>query len=236
MKHNSYIGEELGLFAEAKNWKKYYSSLISPFLGKRVLEVGAGIGATTEILCKNADHEEWVCLEPDRVFVYKIKQKIEIGILPDFCSPIVGYLKDLRREVKFDTILYIDVLEHVADDAQELQNATSFLNSGGNLIVLSPAYNFLFSPFDKSIGHFRRYDKRMISSFHLPQLNLVWLKYLDSIGMLTSLANKYLLKQDYPTKEQIYFWDRWIIPIAKVVDPLLFFSFGRSILSIWLKE
>jgi len=236
MKHNSYIGEELGLFAEAKNWKKYYSSLISPFLGKRVLEVGAGIGATTEILSQEGKHDEWVCLEPDKALATEITRKISTGDLPEFCSFSEGYLTDLKSETKFSSILYIDVLEHIENDGHELQNAAALLDHGGHLIVLSPAYNFLFSPFDKSIGHFRRYDKRMISSLSLPQFKQIRLMYLDSIGVLTSLANKYILKQEYPTQEQILFWDRWIIPLAKVADRLFLFSFGRSILSIWMKE
>ena len=236
MNDNTYIGEELELFAQAKNWKRYYSSLISPHLGKRVLEVGAGIGATTEILSQQGKFEEWVCLEPDKALVSEITRKIQFGVLPEFCSAAEGYLTDLKSETKFDSILYIDVVEHIEQDGEELQNAAAFLNPGGRLIVLSPAYNFLFSPFDRSIGHFRRYNKKMMSSLPLPQLKQVRLIYLDSLGVLTSLANKYLLKQEYPTKEQISFWDQWIIPLAKVMDRLVLFSFGRSILSIWGKK
>jgi 2-polyprenyl-3-methyl-5-hydroxy-6-metoxy-1,4-benzoquinol methylase len=235
MKNKSYVGEELNLFAEAKNWKRYYSRLISPFLGKRVLEVGAGIGATTEILSRQGEHETWVCLEPDGLLISEIARKIKVGILPDFCSSVEGNITYFSRENEFDSILYIDVLEHIEHDGIELQNAAALLNQGGHLIVLSPAYDFLFSPFDQSVGHFRRYDKRMIAAL-LPQLKQVKLIYLDSVGMLTSMANKYILKQDYPTKDQILFWDRWIIPVATVVDRLVFFSFGRSILSVWVKE
>lgn len=236
MNHSEYIGEELGLFAEAKNWKRYYSGIVSPYLGKRVLEVGAGIGATTEILSQQRKHDSWVCLEPDKILASEITRKIHAGELPGFCSAAEGYLNDLKGDVKFDSILYIDVLEHIEQDGEELQHAAQMLNSGGHLIVLSPAYNFLFSPFDQSIGHFRRYDKQMISALPLPQLKKTKLIYLDSVGVLTSLANKYLLKQAYPTQEQILFWDRWIIPVARVIDRLVFYSFGRSILSIWMKK
>ena len=230
------MGEELSLFAEAINWKQYYAKFMVPYFGKRVLEVGAGIGATTEVLCRNGEHEEWMCLEPDGLLLSEIERKIKDGELPDFCSVVEGQLTDLKNGKKYDSILYIDVLEHIEHDHQELLNATSLLNDGGHLIVLSPSFKFLYSSFDRSIGHFRRYDKGMISEFPVPRLKQVRLIYLDSVGMLTSLANKYLLRQDYPTKKQILLWDRWIIPFAKLVDPMVFYSFGRSILGIWVKK
>jgi hypothetical protein len=139
-------------------------------------------------------------------------------------------------EAPIDTIIYIDVLEHIEDDRSELETASALLQPGGRLIVLSPAFNLLYSPFDRTIGHFRRYDKRMYRSLTPPGCIMEKLLYLDSVGAATSLFNRLVLARSMPTIAQILFWDRYIIPIAKWIDGLIGYRFGRSLLGIWSKE
>ena len=106
---------------------------------------------------------------------------------------------------------------------------------GGNLIILVPAHNYLFSPFDKAIGHFRRYNKKMLKKAAPKNLVQKKLIYLDSFGLFASLANKLLLKQSYPTLKQIKFWDNYIVPISRVMDKILFYSVGKTVVGIWQK-
>jgi 2-polyprenyl-3-methyl-5-hydroxy-6-metoxy-1,4-benzoquinol methylase len=142
---------------------------------------------------------------------------------------------DLNASAKFDTIIYIDVLEHINDDKKEMRKASELLKPNGHLIILSPAYNFLFSPFDKAIGHYRRYTSKTLRAAMPNELELIKLQYMDSIGYFASLANKLLLKQTYPSKKQIQTWDSWMIPFSKWTDKIFFHSFGKSILGIWRK-
>jgi cyclopropane fatty-acyl-phospholipid synthase-like methyltransferase len=230
-----YNGHELKLFAFAENWKKYFSSYLKPFIKGRVLEVGAGIGGTTRFLC-SAQTQEWICLEPDPTQVNKIKSLIEENQLPAYCQTMQGTTKDLMPDFLFDTIIYIDVLEHIQDDASEILHASKFLKSNGYLIILSPAYPWLFSSFDKSIGHFRRYTIKTLRSIIPDFFQEVKLFHVDSVGLLTSLMNKFVLHQRYPTEHQIKFWDRWIIPMSRIIDFLLLNKVGRSIVGIWQKK
>lgn len=234
MIEQTYIGQELDLFAEAIHWKQYFSSLINPFLGKRILEVGAGLGATTQILCQNHD-SEWICLEPDPKLRAIIDQKIETGRLPENCKTRGGMITTLNTDEYFDTILYIDVLEHIRDDCAEVLTASLLLNSKGKLIVLSPAHNFLYSPFDRHIGHYRRYNRQMLKALTPPHCNIFQILYLDSIGILTSLSNRLFLKHNLPTQHQIRFWDDYLVAISRTLDPWIRYSIGRSILCIWEK-
>lgn len=229
-----YIGQELALFAHARNWKKYYASIIRPYFGRRIVEVGAGIGATTAVLC-DGTQAEWICLEPDPYLRAELDRQIAEGILPASCQTRGGFVSDIALEKCADTFIYIDVLEHIETDHMELQEASSRLSIGGRLIVLSPAFNFLYSPFDKSIGHFRRYNKKDYMSFNLKGCGLEKLIYLDSVGVITSLLNRMVLSQSMPTLEQILFWDRHIIPVTKWVDRLFNYGFGRSLLGIWIR-
>lgn len=231
----TYIGQELTIFAHATNWKTYYTSIIRPYFGKRVVEVGAGIGATTAVMC-NGSQEEWVCLEPDPVLRTEIEHLISEGKLPACCRSQGGFVSDLKPGDPFDTFIYIDVLEHIEDDREELQIAADRLMAAGRIIVLSPAFNFLYSPFDKSIGHYRRYDKKMFHALTPEGCTVEKMIYLDSVGVATSLVNRFILSQSMPTVDQILFWDKRIVPMAKWFDRLIQYGFGRSLLGIWKKN
>ncbi|HET9912523.1 MAG TPA: class I SAM-dependent methyltransferase [Anaerolineales bacterium] len=231
----TYIGKELAIFAHAINWKRYYTSLIRPCFGERVVEVGAGIGATTLTVC-DGTQEEWICLEPDPILRAEVNRLIADGKLPACCRTQGGFVSDIPLVSRIDTFLYIDVLEHIQDDRAELQAAAARLSPGGRLIVLSPAFNFLYSPFDHSIGHYRRYDKKMFHGLTPQECKLEKTIYLDSVGIATSLVNRLILSQAMPTVSQILFWDRKIIPVTKWFDRLTHYSFGRSLLGIWKKD
>lgn len=230
----TYIGEELDLFARARRWKTYVFDLIAAELGGEVLEVGAGIGGTTRRFCERKA-ARWVCLEPDRTLAERILASIDRGELPDRCEVRVGTVAEIEPNERFDAILYIDVLEHIEDDRLELARASRRLRRGGSLIVLSPACPGLFSAFDRAVGHYRRYSRRSLAQAAPAELETVRLIALDSVGMLASLANRRFLKQDLPTAGQIAVWDQWMIPFSRAIDPLLGRRVGKSVLGIWRK-
>jgi SAM-dependent methyltransferase len=229
-----YIGNELELFSHAINWKNYYRKHLKHYIVGDVLEVGAGIGETTTHLL-NANVTSWVCLEPDQSLSNKIVDKLKSGILPDICKVSVGTTIDVAPSLKFDTIVYIDVIEHIEHDKEELQRAYSLLKKGGHLIILVPAHQWLFSPFDHAIGHFRRYNRTRLIEAIPEELKKVELFYLDSLGLLASLTNKLFLKHEYPTLRQVRFWDSVIVPISKLIDPIIGKSTGKSLIGVWRK-
>jgi SAM-dependent methyltransferase len=231
----SYVGSELDLFSAATNWKGYFRDQIAPYLGEDVLEVGAGLGGTTRVLCRGSERR-WTCLEPDPALAARLEAEIRSGSLPGCCEPRVGTIEGLDEEENFDTILYIDVLEHIEDDRGEVARATRRLRLGGHLIALSPAHQWLFTPFDAAIGHHRRYSRRGFGALASANLEEVRLVYLDSIGFFASLANKLILKSAMPKPSQIAFWDRVLVRMSKVFDPVLGHSAGKSVLAVWRKK
>jgi SAM-dependent methyltransferase len=224
----SYQGSELELFARAVTWKRYFCSILRPYLRRRVLEVGAGIGANLEYLL-GPGVEEWVCLEPDADMADRIRRRD----LPKNCRVVVGTIERVSAEEHFDTILYIDVLEHIEDDAGELREAARRLAIGGRLVVLAPAHQFLFTPFDRAIGHFRRYDRASLQGLTPRGCRVEDARMLDSVGFFASLANRHLLHSDMPTERQIWFWNRVLIPCSRILDPLTLFKFGKTTVVVW---
>lgn len=230
-----YVGQELALFSKAVNWKRYIGTVLSPYLGRSILEVGAGVGGTTEILC-DGDFDSWVCLEPDSELFSELAAKISKSASMRKCRAVNGTVSDLKTTDVFDTILYVDVLEHIRDHEGELQRAASMLSKGGHLIVLAPAHQSLYSEFDREIGHFRRYSKRDFLTMNLSGLDIVKCAYLDSVGMIASYSNRMFLRQSVPTLSEIIFWDRVMIPFSRIIDPILRNSLGKSLVAIWKKR
>ena len=226
-----YVGSELDLFAAVKNWKSYWSSQLRPFVHKDVVEVGAGLGANTPYLRRGA-LQRWVCLEPDPHLAEQLAANVgDAGN----CEVVCGTVQAVEGR-QFDTVVYIDVLEHIENDRQELEAAARLLRPGGRIIVLAPAHQRLFTPFDAAIGHFRRYDREMLRRISPPGLRLEKLRYLDSAGLLLSGANRIFLRQSMPTKSQLHVWDNFVVPVSRVLDKLTFGRLGKSIVAIWCRE
>lgn len=227
-----YPGEELQLFEEARQWKSYLSEKIKPFINGDVLEVGAGISETTHYLV-NENVQSWICLEPDEKLLSISQEKINKGGLLSVCSTRKGTLDDLDAHEKFDTIIYIDVLEHIENDAEEFSKACGHLKQNGHIIILSPAFQFLYSPFDKAIGHYRRYDKKSLRKVVPASLKEKKLFYLESTGMLLLLLNKFIFKRNYPSGSHVKIWDWIFIPVSRLLDRIIFYSFGKTIIGVW---
>lgn len=229
----AYEGQELDLFQHAKNWKAYFASRLGRYIRGDVLEVGAGFGATTHVLCRGPV-KSWTCLEPDPTLAKRLREQVgPASGLPVAPVVSIGTLADLSRSDQFDTILYIDVLEHIEDDNAEVADAARRLRPGGSLVVLAPAHPFLFSPFDKAIGHHRRYTRGMLRRLTVPTCRLVQAFYLDSCGLLASLGNRLLLSASMPTAGQIAFWDRTLVRASTILDVLTGYRIGKTVVGVW---
>jgi SAM-dependent methyltransferase len=230
----AYIGDELDLFARAARWKRYWSERIGPQVRGRVLDVGAGLGATARVFARHPGIDSYLAVEPDPELAAAIAQ-LPGTELPATFEARCGTMAQMDSAARFDTILYIDVLEHIEDDRDELARAAMHLSDQGRIVVLAPAHQFLYSPFDAAVGHFRRYDRAMLRAALPSSLQVDRMEYLDSVGLFASLANRLFLRSALPTPAQIALWDGWMVPISRLVDAVLLRSAGKSIVAILRK-
>lgn len=227
---HKYEGTELELFREAANWKSYFGGFLRRWISGDVIEVGAGIGGSTRHLLHEGVRS-WRCVEPDQRFrdsLLEVQAQTPMNIPLFVESGTLSVVSDPDA----DCILYIDVLEHIAEDREELQRACSHLRVGGRIVILAPAHQALYSPFDSMIGHHRRYGRKTIHA-SIPQdcrLEGIW--FLDSVGALLSFGNRALLRQKLPSPAQIRWWDTRIIPVSRHVDRFLRYRFGKSV--VWV--
>jgi 2-polyprenyl-3-methyl-5-hydroxy-6-metoxy-1,4-benzoquinol methylase len=226
-----YIGNELELFKNAKNWKNYYSSKMNPFIQGDVLEVGAGIGANSDFLI-NEKVTSWTFVEPDKILADQINSNCKkIHVLKNI---VVGTID--KVDSLYDTIIYIDVLEHIEDSVGEIEKIKSKLKKNGRMIILVPAFQFLFNEFDTNIGHYRRYNKNLLLKEVNNTLFVRKLFYLDSIGVMASVANKFFMKKANISLAQVKFWDKYIIRMSYFFDIIFMRKFGKSLIGIFEKK
>ena len=233
----TYVGSELDTFSLARNWKRYWSLVLAPYVSGTVLEVGAGIGANIPYLI-NGRVTSLVGLEPDRELARRVERDRNLAT-SGLCTSIEirhGGLSDLPVDERYDTIVYIDVLEHIARDGDEVRAAAGRLRSGGHLVVLAPAFQALFSEFDRAVGHCRRYTAATLTALTPEMLEVIDTRYLDSLGACLSAANRLVLRRSMPTTANILFWDRYVVPASRVFDHALGRFVGRSVVCIWKKK
>jgi|TARA_B110000495_G_C22917598_1_gene536033 hypothetical protein len=227
MKKIQYDGFELDHFDSALNFRKYQISLITKFIKGKFLEVGAGKGGLIPFyknLIKNI-----TIIEPEKK-LFKILKK-------NYSNKRFSIKNQTIKSVKknYDTIIYYDVLEHIKNDLNEVKLASKKLNKNGYLIFSVPAYQTFYSSFDKSVGHFKRYNKKdFIVLRKRTGLKIEKLDYYDSIGFLFLVLNKLFSLKQTNLENKVYLWNL-LMPISKLIDLLTFNKFGKSLLCVFKK-
>ena len=139
------------LLSEAKNYNRWIFQLIQPFLGQCILDIGCSIGNITEYCL---DRQCVVGLDCDREAIEQIRTRFVN--YPNFSAYDTDFPKsDLSflRTSAFDTIICLNVLEHIADDVHALETMRTLLIEGGRLILLVPALRWLYGSMDAADGN-----------------------------------------------------------------------------------
>jgi hypothetical protein len=220
-----YTGKELEAFDKATIWRKYIYFLIKKYLKKKILEVGAGIGSFTK---NYIDASKKITLtELDTYNFNFLKENFkdkDIEILKDPINKING---------NFENILYLNVLEHIKEDVEEINQALEKIVSGGHLIILVPAHQELYGNLDKAVGHFRRYNINFFKNLNLKKAEVKKLYYLDVAGYFLFFLNNFFFKKEvYPTNFKIFVWDKIFTPVTIILDKISGYRFGKNVMCI----
>lgn len=227
---NVYQGWELPYFNNAKNFRKYQFSLIREYIFGSVAEVGPGHGVNLLHYYKHASKID--LFEPSNNLYKILKRKFKKYNINIFNKYF--HFSDKKNKRKYNTIIYLDVLEHIKNDAHEIAKACKSLVKNGHLIINVPAFSYLYSQFDLDIGHIKRYNKKDFQIIEKKiKGKIILIKYYDSIGYFLSLISKLLSQKKYRNnfKLKILLWDKMII-VSKLMDFLTMNLFGKSLLVI----
>ena len=225
-----YPGKELEIFDKASFWRNYLFLLIKKYFGKKILEVGAGIGSFTNIYKNKKLQINLTEIDNNNFEILKTKfsDSKEIKVEKKYIHQI---------NEKFDTILYLSVLEHIEEDKKEINEAINKLEDSGHLIICVPAHNYMYSNFDREIGHFRRYGESFFKKLSFNNATLKKTFFIDSFGYLLYFFNKLMFsKEVYPSKLKVLVWDKIFIPLTYFLDFITFYKVGKNIICIFKKD
>lgn len=223
-----YQGQELETFDKAKIFQKYIFLKIKKYFKNNIFEVGAGLGSFSKEYLNN--FKDVHLSDLDKYNYEKLKKKFsDQGIK-------ISQEKIQDTDLSYNTIVYLNVLEHIKKDIDEINIASTKLNPGGKLIILVPAHQNLYSKFDEAVGHCKRYDIDFFKKINNPNLKLKKLIYLDMLGYLLYFLNRLFFREEvYPSQNKILIWDKIFIPLTIILDFLFFYKFGKNILCVYEK-
>ena len=154
---------------------RYCLSFIKKYIKGDILEIGAGCGSFTRNYIKT-DFPNITLTELDKKNIQDLNQKFK-----NFKNVKVLNTTINKINSKYDTILYLHVLEHIKNDQDEIREATKRLKKGGHLLIMVPAHQKIYSNLDRAVGHYRRYERKFFKE-KLTNLKRVKLFSLDIIG------------------------------------------------------
>ena len=217
-------------FDDANFHINYCLSFINKFIKGNVIEIGAGCGSFTKNYYRS-EIKNIVLTEKDQLNLKNLHNKFKKNL-----NIKISDLSIDKIDEKFDTILYLHVLEHIKEDIKELENAKEKLNNDGHLVIMVPAHQKIYGNLDKAVGHFRRYEKDFFKD-NLLDLKLINLKYLDSMGYILYFLNKIFFRNEtFPSKFKIFLWDKIFTPISTIVDFITNYKFGKCIVAVYKKR
>lgn len=230
------MASDLEIMARAKNYRGWMYRRIEPFIGRRVLEVGAGIGNFTELLL---DRELVVPTDISRVCLDRLAERLgpRLSAAPQLLDLGHPSGDDDWAAYRFDTIICMNVLEHVEDDARALSFMHATLAPAGRAVILVPAFMSLHGTIDRAIGHHRRYTRRTL----LPPMEAAGFRverafYMNVIGMAGWFWNNRIRRIEEEDSSQIGLFDDYIAPWAERLERLVPPPFGLSLIAVGRKS
>jgi SAM-dependent methyltransferase len=212
----------------AENYTRWIMGMMEPFLGPDVLEVGAGHGTFTEVLARREM----------RVVATDLSERCA-GVLRSRFSG-VSNVEVVRGDIQmaadrgpFDAAVLINVLEHIEDDDEALRQLWDLLKVGGRVLLWVPAFEALYTEFDRRIGHFRRYQRKTLSAqLSNAGFTVVEIRYANTIGAMAWWLVARVLRRTPTRPSSVKLFDRYVLPVVKFLEARVRPPFGQSILAV----
>ena len=230
--------ETLEALSDADKLNEWMYNTIKPFCKGPVLEIGSGIGNISQYFLQDAcdimltDLREEYCnllhhKFEGRQHVLGIKQVDLID--EEFDTKFADQFE------KYQTVYALNVVEHIENDTKAIENCYKLLQKGGNLIILVPAYQFLFNSFDTELGHFRRYTKQSLAKiFNSNNFKIIHRQYFNLAAMFGWFWYGKVLGRKILPKGPIDTYNK-LVPIFKLTDKLVLNRIGNSVIIVGKK-
>jgi SAM-dependent methyltransferase len=222
--------EALQVLSSADAFNQWMFSAISPYASGKILEIGSGLGNISKYFIQTG--AEITLSDVDAFYLEHLKKEFSVyKNVKDFLSidlqkqDFVKNYSDL--EEKYDTVFYLNVLEHLEDDSYAIKNSEFMLKENGILIILVPAYSFLYSEMDKRLNHHRRYTlKSLRNKISAENFKIEKSFYFNFMGIPAWLYGKIRQFKVLP-KGEMKLYNK-LTPVGKFLDKMVFHRAGLS--------
>ncbi len=228
-----YFGKDLEAMSFAKNYHRWIIDEFKKCLGGHVAEVGAGMGSFSEYLL-NADIKKLVAFEPSTNMFSLLEEKFFSN---NNVETINAFFEEesYRYSDTFDSVCYVNVLEHIEDDAKALSHAYNALHHKGHILIFVPALSFLYSDLDKKLGHYRRYSKReLVEVVSSAGFTVKKVKYFDVAGIIPWYIAFVILKLS-ATQSNVSMYDNFVVPIMNRIERVITPPIGKNLILVGQK-
>ena len=214
--------------SRAKNYFAWQSRLVTRELGRRVVEVGCGLGNFTGTLL---DREAVIAVDSEPDCIQRLKERYpdrdNLHVFAcDAGSPAFSDLAWFHP----DSCVCLNALEHIQDDRQALHGMASILSPGGVVVLLVPAFPALYGPIDSNLGHYRRYTRGSIARVAgAAGLRIKKAHYMNAVGFFGWWMNSHIFKRGAQSERQIEIFDRYVVPLLSHVEGMVRPPFGQSL-------
>ena len=226
-----YEGRDLEVLADMENYYAWIMETFAPYVSGRAVEYGAGTGNFSQQFVHLADSVTLV--EPSRSLTETLRTRFsntpKVEVVSESLEAHIGK----AASESFDTVLMVNVLEHIEDDRKALANLLRILKPGGNLLIFVPALQSLMSKLDLMHGHFRRYDKYdLMTKVANAGGEVQHCRYFDFFGMMPWLLLNKLMGSTSFNPTLVRFHDRIVVPVSKRIERLIPPPWGKNLILI----
>lgn len=234
--HVIYPGRDLEAMAFAQKYHRWILETFKPHLGQRLVEVGAGAGSFSEMLLE-LPSESFSLVEPSKEMYALLASHVgglQTGArIKTYNSIFSSVAEEIKTSQQPDSIIYVNVLEHIEDDEAELRMIHSTLEKGGRAFIFVPALRWLFGKFDESIGHFRRYTKRDLEEKCLRAgFKIISSRYFDVMGVAPWWLKYRLLRSSSMEPRAVELYDKYFVPLTKAAERRIKPPLGKNIILV----
>lgn len=231
--------ETLEIISQAAAFNRWMYQTIRPFLQGEILEIGSGIGNISEFLIQDgftvtlSDYDANYCTRlTDR---YKGRKRVQDVMRIDLQHPDF-YSAYAHIQARYDTVFLLNVIEHIPDDQKAIRHCASLLKPAGRLILLAPAFSFLYSRLDKELGHHRRYTKTSLTQqLKREGFALLHQQYFNALGMAGWFCFGKLAGRKQLTAPAFRAFNM-LVPLARLLDRLMNRWAGLSVIAVGEKK
>jgi SAM-dependent methyltransferase len=227
-----YSGTELDATAEARNYARWIMRYFAPYLGEQVVEIGAGTGTFSELLLDSERTVRLVLFEAAHNLFPLLRQRFADRNVRLHC----GAFDPLALDSPADSIVLVNVLEHILDDAALLSQIHQSLRPGGSLLLFVPALAWNYGSLDKAFEHHRRYSKGdLVKKVRAAGFRIEQARYVNIMGVASWFFAGKVLRQTTLRPAQVRWYDRWVVPWSFKLEQVWEPPLGQSLLAVAVK-